>query len=103
MEPCEACAAAKAKQKNVPKVSDHVQSTENAGRVFLDIATVKSPKEGPKVRNPNWRVIVDERTQMKFSGFFATKNGMVEPTCVQFQKWKDIGKPVKVVRMDNAG
>jgi hypothetical protein len=47
--------------------------------------------------------MVDKRTQLKFSNFYPTKNGMVEPTCEQFQKWKQHGKPVKFVRMDNAG
>ena len=28
---------------------------------------------------------------------------MIEPTCEQFQKWKDKGMPVKFVRLDNAG
>jgi hypothetical protein len=48
-------------------------------------------------------MIVTERKQLKFSDFFNTKNGMVEPTCEQFQRWKDAGREVKFVRMDNAG
>jgi hypothetical protein len=46
---------------------------------------------------------VDERTQLKFSDFFNTKIGMVEPTCQLFYKWKEKGMPVKVVRCDDAG
>jgi hypothetical protein len=64
---------------------------------------VKSPKDGPKVTKPNWRIIVYEQTQLKFSNFFETKNGMVEPTCEQFQQWKDVGKEVCYICMDNAG
>jgi hypothetical protein len=103
MKPCEACATAKAKQKNVPSVSEHVKSTENNGRIFLDIATIKEPSSGERASKPHWRIIVDERTGLKFSDFFPTKNGMVEPTCEKFQRWQNTGKPVKIVRMDNAG
>jgi hypothetical protein len=61
-------------------------------------------KEGePKALKPNWRSMVDERTQLKFSHFFKTKNAMVELTCEQFQKWKDNGKAMTYVRLDNAG
>jgi len=47
--------------------------------------------------------MVDERTQMKFTDFFETKNGMVEPTCEQLYKWKASGIPVKFIRLDNSG
>jgi hypothetical protein len=103
LKPCQACAAGKAKQKNVPKASEHKSSKVSNERVYLDIATVKTPMEGPKVTKPHWRIIVDERSQLKFSDFYESKSGMVEPTCQQFQKWKDKGKAVKFVRLDNAG
>jgi hypothetical protein len=35
--------------------------------------------------------------------FYQTKDGMVEPTCEQFHKWKLNGMPVKYVQMDRAG
>jgi hypothetical protein len=103
LKPCDSCAAGKAKQKNVSKNSDHQPATMTNERIFLDIATLKSPPEGPNVTKPNWRIMVDERTQLKFSDFFETKNGMIEPTCEQFQKWHQHGMPVKYVRLDNAG
>jgi hypothetical protein len=70
LKSCDACAAGKAKQNNVPKVSSHEVATANEARVFFDIATVKGPKKRPNVRIPNWRIIIDERTQLKFSDFF---------------------------------
>jgi hypothetical protein len=48
-------------------------------------------------------MMVDERTELKFSDFFVTKNGMVEPTCEQLHRWKQSGHGVKYIRMDNAG
>ena len=46
---------------------------------------------------------MDERTGMKFSDFFDTKNGMVEPTLERIHKWSQSGYNVKFVRLDNAG
>jgi hypothetical protein len=103
LKPCDACSTGKAKQKNVPKISTHKMANNNEPRVFLDIATVKSPKGGPKVNKPNWCIMVTEREQLKFSDFYDTKNGMVEPTCEQFQRWKDAGKEIRYVMLDNAG
>jgi hypothetical protein len=51
----------------------------------------------------NCRIMVEERTPLKFSDFYMTKNGIIEPTCEQFQKWKQSVKQVKCVRLDNAG
>ena len=47
--------------------------------------------------------MVDERTQLKFSDFYDTKDGMIEPMCEQLHKWKQNGKPVKFIRLDDAG
>jgi hypothetical protein len=103
--PCEGCTLAKAKQKNVPK--DHgthiVVTDPNAKRVFLDIASIKPNANGWKSPKPNWRMIVDEQSSLKISHFYPTKNGMVEPTCELFHRWKEHNKAVKYLRMDNAG
>ena len=104
LKPCEACAAGKAKQRNVVKESDHVKAEGTNERVFLDIATIKHPsKLKMKLARPNWRMIVDERTQMRFTDFFATKNGMIEPTCELFHSWRQANIAVTKLRMDNAG
>ena len=104
MKTCESCAIGKAKQKNVPKKSDHVGSKANGERVFLDIATIKGEKDGPPPNaRRNWRIMVDERTQMKFSMFCTTKDGMVIPTLNQLARWNQNGMTVKYIRLDNAG
>ena len=41
--------------------------------------------------------------QFKFIHFFENKNGMVEPTCELFSRWKQSGHAVDIVRLDNAG
>jgi hypothetical protein len=76
--------------------------------VHLDISTLKprKPEKGKKpvvVAKPHWRILVDARTQMKWSDFFATKDGMIEPTCQIFHVWKEEKRPVTHLRMDNAG
>jgi hypothetical protein len=40
---------------------------------------------------------------MKTVDFFYTKKGMVEPICEKLQKWETSGRPVKIIRCDNAG
>jgi hypothetical protein len=71
--------------------------------VYLEIYTVKSKKGEPKVTKPNWRITVDESTNMKITHFFKTKNGMCEPTCELIKKWKDMKIEFKCLRIDNAG
>jgi hypothetical protein len=82
-----------------------VATEPNETRVFLDITAIKKPEgESGSVYKPNcWQIVVDERTQMKFSDFFVSKNGMAEPTCEVFQRWKDVGREVRYLQMDNAG
>jgi hypothetical protein len=101
MDVCNACSVAKARQKNVTKAA--VQSDKPNERVFLDLARIEQPLAGPKVLRQYWRIIVDEFTQLKFSEFYESKDGMVEPTCMLFEKWRQDGKPVKYLRLDNAG
>jgi Arginine methyltransferase-interacting protein, contains RING Zn-finger len=102
LPPCRDCAAAKARQRNVPQVSNHVPTEDINGRVFLDVSTIKGTDD-MSVTNQVWLIKVDEATGMKFSTFHSSKNAIVEPTCQQFSLWKQQGKAVKVIRCDNAG
>jgi hypothetical protein len=103
LEPCESCAAGKARQKNVPKNYDIPNEVKDSGRVHLDIASIKQKKGQPRATKPHWRIIVDEHTQMKISHFYTTKNSMIEPTCELFNRWKQMNRTVTILRMDNAG
>ena len=66
MKTCEACAAAKAKQKNVPKESEHRPANNSNERIFLDIATIKSAPDGPKVTKAHWLIMVDAKPDEVF-------------------------------------
>lgn len=75
-------------------------------RVWLDISTVKKPKNNPKIKavhKPHWRIVVDEYSELKFCGFYPSKNAMVEPTCEQFNIWPQKNKPVQTICCDNHG
>ena len=70
---CEDCLTAKAKKKGVSKNSEHVPSDEVNGRIFLDLSSIKMPKDCPEVKKiykPHWRMMVDEMTGLKFTDFF---------------------------------
>ena len=105
MKPCENCAIAKAKQKNVVQESLHVPTAASERRIFLDLARVRKKDEetDKELVKPFWRIVVDERTNLKFTEFFATKDGMVEPTCEQIYRWNQANLPVKTVRWDDGG
>lgn len=66
-----------------------------------DKTKVASKKE--MMNKPNWRILVDERTQLKFSHFFKNKNGMIEPTPKLFHQMAVNDPQVDTVRMDNSG
>ena len=99
---CNGCAEGKAKQKNVPQESTLIKATKENPRVYLDISTVKDPS-GDSLSKANWRIMVDERTGLKFTDFFERKSDMVEPTCQVLHSWKTAGRQVKYIRLDNAG
>eukprot|EP00957_Ditylum_brightwellii_P111860 8531518-Ditylum_brightwellii.AAC.1 len=72
--------------------------------MHLDISTVKAPEQlSITVVKSQWLLMVEERTVMKWTAFFQTKNGMIGPACIKLNKWKHGGKPIKYIRLDNAG
>jgi hypothetical protein len=89
MMPCEACTLAKAKQKNVPKINKtQVHATKFGERIYSDLLTVRQANSGQSVTKPNWHKMIDKATRLKFSAFYDSKNGMVEPTCEIVHCWK---------------
>ena len=53
-------------------------------------------------KSSSWTML-DVRTQLKFSNFFETKSGMIDPRCEQFYSWIKDGFPFQYVHFDNAG
>jgi hypothetical protein len=57
---CKACTMAKAKEKKVPKTTNHEPAQSDGHRVFLDIATIKKTKNRPFINKSNWQIMVNE-------------------------------------------
>ncbi len=102
MQVCTACTAAKAKRKNIPKHDNPNPSKAPGERMYIDQSRLTGDDK-THITDPNWCMLVDEHSQLKFSSFHATKDGQVQPKCEQFNLFKLQGKPVKYLRMDNAG
>ena len=101
---CEACSVGKAKQKNVPKESEHkTVATRPNQRIFLDLASVRAMEGMPKPTKPQWRITVDEYTGYKTSGFYVKKDAMVAPMCAYMNEQKLKERPIDIIRCDNAG
>ena len=79
---CDSCGLAKAKRKAIVKFRDSeikiTTPVENAPTRGLNW---KVNDRSVAIRNPNWRLVVDEYSQLAFSTFHASKDKMVEPTC----------------------
>jgi hypothetical protein len=99
---CESCAIGKAKQKNVPKATDLESRDDSLKRVYMDIASIKNQKGTKQVKFRHWHMMVIGGINLKFSKFYETKNGMIEPTCEQLSKWAQEGYGIEAIRMDNA-
>ena len=75
----------------------------NCMPVFLDISLIKKPESVSRMHKPHLRIIVVEAMQLKFVHIFEMKDGMVEPTCELFSRWKRAGHGVEIICLDNAG
>ncbi len=99
---CESCANAKARQKNLPKISTGEQATVINGRWFHNSSTLKVHK-GDKGSNKIWDRTVDELTGIPFTGIYNKKNEFIESICQRIQVQIARGHSVLIMRQDNAG
>ncbi len=77
---CQSCANAKAKQKNVPKISTGEKTTVINGRWFHDSSTLKVHKD-EKGSSKIWDLTVDELTGFPFTGIYIKTNEFFESMC----------------------
>ena len=74
---CQPCAEVKAKQKLVPQARRAPRLTILKERLYHELAAVQAPADVvEKVSKPNWQIIVDEATGMKFSSFHLTTRAL---------------------------
>jgi len=95
---CEACANAKARQKNLNQEAN--QSEVPGERLAIDISSVNTPSLGG---TKFWVLITDENTKMKWSFFLKRKNEIQAQVMPFMKELFGTGFKVKFVRMDNAG
>jgi len=100
---CASCQMAKAKQKSMPKESSHIKAQHPGERIFIDLSKISKPNELKAMGKQNWYMMVDEMSNLKFSSFHTTKNGIVDHTCRMLSKWRNENKVTKHIRCDNAG
>jgi hypothetical protein len=99
---CKSCANAKARQKNMPKISTGENATVINGWWFHDISSLKVHK-GEKCSSKIWDLTVDEFTGIPFSEIYNKKNEFIESMCQHIQAQTARGYPVLIMRQDNAG
>ena len=46
--------------------------------------------------------MVDELTNLNFTSFFSTRNGIIDPNLERIEKWNNNGLVVKHMRLDNS-
>ena len=101
LPPCEVCAQAKIRQRNIPKKKMKKLPTRPGYRVFMDICSFKQVSRGG---NRHWLIVVDEFSDCTHRFFLNKKSDQIKI----MPMWiKDIAKKYKIeikrIRLDNSG
>ena len=101
LQPCEVCAKAKIRQRNVQKKKIKKMPTKPGYRVFIDISSFKQVSRGG---NKHWLIMVDEFSDYVHSFFLKKKSDQIKI----LPMWiKGIAKKhrieIKRIRLDNSG
>jgi hypothetical protein len=100
MEKCEHCALAKARQKNVAKISTH-KATKVGERLYLDISSVDTHTFGG---NKYWLLVVDEFSDMCWSYFLNAKSALSKHMILLIKKLNNLNiVEVNYIRCNDAG
>jgi hypothetical protein len=98
--PCQHCAKAKIRMKNIPKENDNI-ATKKGERLLIDISWIKTATYAV---NRYWLLVMDEYTNFLWSFFMKTKDetkNHVITLVLDLQKDKNI--TVNFIRCDNSG
>jgi hypothetical protein len=100
MEKCESCALAKARQKNVSKVTEH-KATKVGERIYMDISSVNTHTFGG---NKYWLLVIDAFSDMCWSYFLPAKSNLSKQMLYLIKKLNNMQHVnVKFIRCDDAG
>jgi hypothetical protein len=95
-----ACALAKARQKNVSKISEH-KATKVGERINMDISPVNIHTFGG---NRHWLLVIDEFSDMCWSYFLHAKSDLSKHMLFLITKLNNMQHVnVKYIRCDDAG
>ena len=75
LAPCEVCAQAKIRQRNVPKKKMKKLPTKPGYRVFIDICSFKQVSRGG---NRHWFIVVDEFSDCTHSSFLKKQTDQIK-------------------------
>ena len=101
LPPCEVCAQAKIRQRNVPKKKMKKLPTRPGYRVFIDICSFKQVSRGG---NRHWLIVVDECSDRTHSFFLNKKSDQIKikPMWIRGLS-KKYNIEIKRIRLDNSG
>ena len=101
LPPCEVCAQAKIRQRNVPKKKMKKLPTRPGYRVFIDICSFKQVSRGG---NRHWLIVVDEFSDCTHSFFLNKKSDQIKimPMWIRGLS-KKYNIEIKRIRLDDSG
>ena len=101
LPPCEVCAQAKIRQRNIPKKKMKKLPTRPGYRVFIDICSFKQVSRGG---NRHWLIVLDEFSDCTHSFFLKRKS---DQTQIMLMWIRGISKKhnteIKRIRLDDSG
>ena len=101
LPPCETCAKAKIRQRNIPKKKMKKLPTRPGYRVFMDICSFKQVSRGG---NRHWLVVVDEFSDYTHSIFLKRKSDQIQMMLIWIRSLsKKHNIEIKRLRLDNSG
>ena len=101
LPPCEVCAKAKIRQRNIPKKKIKKLPTRPGYRVFMDICSFKQVSRGG---NRHWLIVVDEFSDCTHSFFLKRKSDQIQIMLIWIRSLsKKHNIEIKRIRLDNSG
>ena len=100
LPPCEVCAKAKIRQRNIPKKKMKKLPTRPGYRVFMDICSFKQVSRGG---NRHWLIVVDEFSDYTHSFFLKRKSDQIQIILIWIRTLsKKHNIKIKRIRLDNS-
>ena len=101
LPPCEVCAKAKIRQRNIPKKKIKKLPTRPGYRVFMDICSFKQVSRGG---NRHWLIVVDEFSDCTQRFFLKRKSDQIQIMLIWIGSLsKKHNIEIKRIRLDNSG